>query len=194
MTIKVLDHGGIERCLTAVGEQLAAAGETASIVIVGGAALNMIGVVSRTTRDVDVIARGESATTLIPPEPFPPALQSAVERVARDYQLSPNWMNGHVGAQWGTGLPAGFAERVEWRQLGALRVGLAGRLDLISLKLYAAADDVGPSSRHYQDLLALDPTPEELEFAAEWGRGQDASQGFRQSLEGALAHVRRKSR
>ncbi|MGH9258861.1 MAG: DUF6036 family nucleotidyltransferase, partial [Acidimicrobiales bacterium] len=43
--------------LQATGELLARRGERAAIVIVGGTALNLLGVVARVTRDVDVIAK-----------------------------------------------------------------------------------------------------------------------------------------
>ena len=52
-----------EQALTAVGEILAAEGKSAAIVIVGGAALNLLGVVDRATRDVDVMALAEPSDT-----------------------------------------------------------------------------------------------------------------------------------
>ena len=103
-------------------------------------------------------------------------------------------MNIDVAAQWSTGLPDGFENRVEWRRYGGLEVGLAGRRDLVFLKLYAAADDVGPTSIHYQDLISLSPTLEELEAAAAWTRGQDPSPGFAASLEGVVEYAKRQLR
>jgi hypothetical protein len=46
----------IEAALKHVGELLDAEGEAFAIVILGGAALNLLGVVARTTTDVDVLA------------------------------------------------------------------------------------------------------------------------------------------
>lgn len=166
----------IERVLAAVGELLAADGHEERIIVVGGAALFLLGVVKRATEDVDVIAlgrvgaRGVEATA---PEPMPPHLLEAVARVARDLGLPPDWMNTTVASQWQTGLPPGFTEGISWRPYDGLLVGLPGRFPLICLKLYAAADQKGPESRHYQDLLALAPSAGELTLAAEWIRTQD---------------------
>ena len=74
-------------------------------------------------------------------------------------------------------------------------MGVAGRLDLIFLKLYAAADDIGPASRHFTDLLALGPTPDELAAARTWITDtQDPSLAMAQALEAVTAHVRTTSR
>jgi hypothetical protein len=53
----------IEGALGAVGELLAAERAEIGIIVVGGTALNLLGIVERTTRDVDVlaIARGTPA-------------------------------------------------------------------------------------------------------------------------------------
>ena len=51
------------------------------------------------------------------------------------------------------------------------------------MKLYAAADSQGPSSVHYQDLLALEPTHDELDAAAVWVRAQDVSPEFSSILD-----------
>jgi hypothetical protein len=148
----------LDKALRAVGELLARRGQSAAIVVVGGTALNLLRVVERATRDVDVIA---TAT----PEPLPTPLTDAIRTVARDLGLPSDWLNTTVAGQWQTGLPPGFTSRIVWRVDGGLWIGLAGRLDLIYLKLYAAADDVGPASRHFTDLLALRPTTNELTAA-----------------------------
>ncbi|PSQ84726.1 MAG: hypothetical protein BRD30_11425 [Bacteroidetes bacterium QH_2_63_10] len=84
--------------LSAVGELLEEQGERASIVVVGGASLNLLGLIERTTDDVDVIARAsdagaEEAPALILPDPLPDPLQNAVKRVARDFGLEEEWLN-----------------------------------------------------------------------------------------------------
>jgi hypothetical protein len=184
----------IERALSAVGELLTADGVELGIVVVGGAALNLLGIVQRTTSDVDVLAvlRGgtrPSAEGLHPPDPLPAPLQRAVVRVARDFQLPVDWMNTTVGLQWQTGLPPGLADRLHWRQYGGLHVGLADRIDLIYLKLYASADSGGPTSVHVQDLLALRPTAQELEDAAVWIRAQDPTPAFAGILAEVMTYV-----
>lgn len=108
--------------LEAVGEILEADGNPQGIVIVGGADLNLRGWVSRTTRDVDVIARTERAEegfALFPPDPFPAPLEEAIARVARDFGLPATWMNAEIGAQWLQGIPVWLSDDLEWRQYGA---------------------------------------------------------------------------
>lgn len=185
----------IERALSAAGELLAAEGKEAGIAVVGGTALNLLGIVERTTDDVDVIAillprAGSRDVTLAPPEPLPEPLRRVIARVARDFQLPEDWMNAVVGLQWETGLPPGLERRLHWRQYGGLRVGLVDRYDLIFLKLYAAADSGGPSSVHFQDLLALRPTEAELQAAAAWVREQDPTPEFSTIVEQVITHAR----
>ncbi len=189
----------IERALAAVGELLSAEGAEIGIVVVGGTALNLLGIVERATRDVDVLAVLQGKPTagraaLAPPDPLPEPLQRAVATVARDFGFPGDWMNSVVGLQWQTGLPPGLERRLHWRQYGGLRVGLADRYDLIFLKLYAAADSGGPTSVHFQDLLALRPVEAELNTAAAWVRGQDPTPAFSAILEQVIAHVRKAAR
>jgi hypothetical protein len=185
----------IEQALTAVGQLLAAEGVEVGVVVVGGTALNLLGVVERTTDDVDVLALLQSGSdpgreVLIPPDPLPESLRHAIARVARDYQLPADWMNTMVGLQWETGLPPGLDGRLHWRRYGGLRVGLADREDLIFLKLYAAADSGGPTSVHVQDLLALCPSRGELKAAAAWVQEQDPTPAFATVLAEVMNYVR----
>ena len=181
--------------LRAVGEILASQGEHAAVVVVGGTALIMQGFVARATRDVDVIAISRDPPerkrkAIEAPEPLPDSLVRAIARVARDFNLPDDWMNTTVGLQWKTGLPQGFEERIHWEQYDGLWLGLADRYDLIFLKLYAAADSEGPASVHYQDLMALQPTNEELADAARWVRSQDPSTPFARILDQVLEHAK----
>ena len=181
--------------LKSLGEILASQGEHAGVVVVGGTALIIQGFVARVTRDVDVIAKSQDPPeqerkVIEPPEPLPELLLRAISRVARDYNLPDDWMNTTAGLQWKTGLPAGFEERIHWKQYDGLWLGLADRYDLIFLKLYAAADSEGPSSVHYQDRMALQPTNEELDAAARWVRSQDPSTPFARILDQVLKHAK----
>lgn len=178
---------------SAVGDLLEAQGARVGIVVVGGASLNLLGIVERTTGDVDVIAtvhspEGESEAVLAPPDPMPEPLADAIRTVARDFDLPSDWMNTEIGAQWELSPPPHLEEDLTWREFGGLRVGLAGRRTLIALKLFAAVDQ-GPESVHYQDLVALEPTEEELEEAAEWVRTQDVSPVFADMIDQVIRHV-----
>lgn len=191
------DTGGIDTALSAVGDLLGAEGVPIDIVVVGGATLNLLGIVHRTTRDVDVIARAyrdnEGALHLANAEPFPEVLERAIQTVARDLGLDRDWMNAAVGKQWSQGLPPGIEDDLQWRPYGALHVGLVGRRTLIALKLFAAVDQ-GPRSVHMQDLMTLAPSDGELAHAAEWVVTQDGSSLFPRMVEQAVEHVRQHRR
>ncbi|MEX2181374.1 MAG: hypothetical protein WD771_04985 [Gemmatimonadaceae bacterium] len=177
-----------------VGELLAAEGEEFSIVILGGAALNLLGLVSRTTDDVDIVAfaggGADRARLSEPPTPMPEPLVRAARTVARDLGLGEDWLNTGPALQWRTGLPPGLGTRVQWQQHAALWVGIVARYDLLFFKLFAAADSAGPASVHYKDLLAMAPTASELAAAGTWVRTQDASAQFGTTLDHVLASVR----
>jgi hypothetical protein len=176
--------------LHAVGDRLALDGTSASIVVLGGAAMNLHGYVERPTRDVDVLARADDdGSRLRHPEPLPDALRQAIAEVALDFNQPANWMNTAVAHQWKTGLPPGLEDRLTWHGYGALRVGLVGRKDLIAFKLYASADQVGPGSVHVSDLVALKPSSEELRTAAAWVHTQDTSTDFHAIVDKVIDYV-----
>ena len=187
------DHLPIERALTALGELLAADGDEVHLVAVGGAALRLLGLIDRTTSDVDVIARlPDASASVSPPDPLPPAVVQAAAAVARDLGLPADWLNTEIAAQWRTGLPPGLGDDLTWHRFGGppggLHLGLVGRRTLIALKLFAAADR-GPRSVHFQDLRALRPTRHELEAAAEWVRTQDANPAFADLVDQVVDHA-----
>jgi hypothetical protein len=187
----------IERALKAVGELLEAEGERIGIVVLGGAALNLLGVVRRATHDVDLVAfgtppHGTEPASLRRADELPKALAEAASRVARDLGLAPDWLNAAPASQWDTRFPPGMGDRIEWRKYGGLDLGIVHIKDLTFFKLCAAADDVGPDSVHLQDLIALHPSPKELDDAAVWVRSQDPSPAFAQSLDGVLTYVRQR--
>jgi len=79
-------------------------------------------------------------------------------------------------------------DRVESRRFGkTLTVHFLSRYDQICFKLYAAADDgIG---KHYNDLLLLGATSQELEDAARWSMTHDVSDGYRQIVKELLNHM-----
>lgn len=198
-SIRELDGpNDITRALQAVGELLAAAGESYAIVVLGGAALNLLGIVARTTRDVDIVAFASNPDTPakanleMPPKPLPAALARAIATVAIDFGLDPQWLNTGPDLQMKAGLPPGFQSRLEWRRYAALVVGIASPTDLIAFKLFAAADGA-PEGRHVRDLVALRPTDEQLASAAEWVKTQDANtREFPRIVDEVVTHVRTK--
>lgn len=182
--IPTIDAGRVDELLSALSEQLAARGEAHTIAVVGGSALISLELVSRTTRDVDVVAVIED-DQLVSAEPLPEGLVSAAKRVAEDFGLPLDWLNAGPADLLDYGLPVGFLERGEKRSYGpGLQVVFASRLDQIHFKLYAVVDqDVG---RHLTDLEALKPTEQELLAAAAWSESHDISQGYRDVLDRVL--------
>lgn len=180
-----IDAGNLNVILTALAEQLRFTGSRQEIVVIGGSALAALGLVSRTTRDVDLVAIAENGD-LRPANPLPDALRVARDRVARDFGLDENWLNGGPTDLLKWGLPEGFMSRIVTRHYGgALVVHFAGRLDQIHFKLFAMVDQGG--GRHEADLRALHPEREELVEAARWSMTQDPSRGYRMVLESALS-------
>lgn len=191
----MLSTNDIERALRAVGELLQSRDAPISVVVIGGAALHLLGVVSRTTRDVDIVAvtrePGARDALTRPPDPLPTDLTWAIARVAEDFGLPEHWMNRGPAGQWDVGLPPGFAERIEWRRYGALDVGICARIDLIHFKLEAAADQPDANNRHFRDLVALEPTDDELAQAAEWVRSKNVGPDHHAVLEKVIDHATR---
>jgi hypothetical protein len=161
--------------------------EPVEIVVCGGSALILTGMVPRTTKDVDVVALIR-AGKLLSPDPFPEELRKASVEVAEDLGISLGWLNNGPskgeGGLFQMGFPAGFAERLRSRRYGdRLTVHFIDRVDQIHFKLYAAADRGG---YHIEDLHALNPSPDELEAAARWAMTHDVSEGFAMVLKRLL--------
>lgn len=178
-----------EEAFKRLGQYLEAveAGEL-RLVIVGGAALNLLGLVSRTTTDADVIAVEEGGT-LVAPNDLPPALLEGVAIVAASLRLPEDWLNTGPSLQMRYGLPPGFRERLTWLEFKPLSVGLASRKDLVTLKLFAAADHWPARGVHYSDLVALSPVSDEILSAAEWAKTQDAGPEFPRLIDAVVASV-----
>ncbi|TAE73811.1 MAG: hypothetical protein EAZ84_12220, partial [Verrucomicrobia bacterium] len=64
-----------------------------SFVLIGGSALLALGLISRTTRDADIMAGVDLRKGLVDPRPMSDALRTAALRVAREYDLQENWLN-----------------------------------------------------------------------------------------------------
>jgi hypothetical protein len=174
----------LDTILGALEEQLRTLGKQQEIVVIGGSALTALGLVRRATRDVDLVAIAESGE-LRPANPLPEALREARDRVARDFDLDANWLNGGPTDLLKWGLPEGFMNRIVTRQYGdALTVHFASRFDQIHFKLFAMVDQAG--GRHETDLRAMQPSKPELIAAARWSMTQDPSPGYRMVLKEAL--------
>jgi hypothetical protein len=184
-----MDRTGLERALAALGDVLAYRGETYEIVLVGGGDLVLRGIVSRPTKDADVVGQRLRNGRVVPLHRLPDALARAVSAVADAYDLAPDWLNVGPESLLDLGLPAGFEDRLTARPYGGLTVWLAGPYDLVCFKLYAAADHWPSRDRHLEDLRALRPTEADLLSSARWSMTHDPSSAFRSQLFAVLAHL-----
>jgi len=180
--------GNIDKIFTALDRQIGVrGGEPINLVVCGGTALSALGLVNRTTKDVDVLAmieENEKGIEIRALEKFPVGLEESARVIARDFILPDNWLNLGPAAQVASGLPDGLTGRLVKKNYGKhLNIYYIGRLDQIFFKLYAAADR---NDYHVQDLAALNPTGEEIKAAVEWVLTQDVSEGFRMILKDFL--------
>lgn len=150
----------------------------AHLVVVGGSALLVAGIVSRTTQDVDVIAeRGIPEGEIVPIRQLSPDLRNAAGRVAEEMGLPKNWLNATTALfsipleSYPSDLWRGMAQR----QFGTrLEVSFLGRGGLIYLKFYAAIDAERKRRKDdREDLVRLAPTREEADRAIQWLRKEE---------------------
>lgn len=178
----LLDRIGVDAVLSALAEQLDSAGdEPVELVVCGGSALQALELIDRATRDVDILAiacravgRGIDLTSA---EPLPAGVVRSAAVVARDLALPKDWLNPGPADLLTHGLPDGLVGRLESRRYGPrLVVHFISRFDQICLKTYAVVNVGG--GRHLSDLIALDPSSDEMLSAARWCLTQDASEVF----------------
>ncbi len=184
----------IETVLMALSEQLDAVGAgQVEMVVCGGAALNVVGYVQRTTKDMDVVAFVErdknGAALLTKVSPLNPAIMAAAKRVQRDFNLPENWLNTGPASVLDFGLPEGLMKRVETRIYGkSLIIHFLGSYDQIHFKLFAAVDRGRPDV-HLDDLMVLRPTAQEPEDAAHWTMTHDPSDTYKNVLKEFLSKI-----
>jgi len=181
-----IDADAVDTLLSALSQQLLARDERYSIIVIGGSGLLVLGVIARTTRDIDVVALVRDGS-IVSPNPLPEGLLAATRLVAADFGLSEDWLNTGLALLLDLGPPAGFLERATQRAYGqALEVLIASREDQIHFNLYADVDQ--GAGKHLADLQALAPSEADLVRAARWTRTHDPSEGFRDVLLRVLSH------
>ena len=151
-TIEAFDHWLTDRSLTL------------EAVVIGGAALALLGVIDRQTRDFDILQPQLTEAQLSAAQGFAEHLK------AQGTELAEDWLNNgpiEVTAL----LPEGWRERLQPLFNGnALRLTTLGRADLLKTKLFALCD----RGTDLTDCLALAPTPQELKEVVPWLVLQDA--------------------
>jgi hypothetical protein len=134
-------------------------------VAIGGAALNLLGVVARPTKDCDILSPE------IPAEIAEASRSFAVELRKEGGALQDDWLNnGPVSLA--DHLLRGWADRLQPLFTGkAIHLHSLYRRDLLCAKLFALCDrgiDLG-------DCVALAPTSDELVAVLSWLEQQDAN-------------------
>jgi hypothetical protein len=172
--------------LAALGAKMETHGaKPVSLLICGGAALNISGLLTRATADVDVLGRAGLTDEL---SEMPDWLFVFTEEVAAELGLESGWLNDAALSLSQMGLPQGILSRAARRTFAnSLEIAIASRLDLIALKCFAALD-AKVSKKHLGDLVDLNPTPEEMNFATDWLLDRPTSPEFR-TIVCRLCHV-----
>lgn len=189
----MLNKNRLNEALTLLNNRLELTdSEPVSLVVCGGSALIFIDMIDRTTKDVDVLGimvdKNGPGQVLAAPDPLPETLKKAASQVAKDLGLEENWLNTGPKDLLQYGLPEGCMERLREKKYGRLlTVHFVGRIDQIHFKLYASVDS-GPG-RHVDDLIALQPTEEEMEKSARWAMTHDPSENFRTVLKDMLRKI-----
>lgn len=178
---------GLKGALEVLGQLLADRGLHYEIVAIGGGGLLLLGLIDRTTRDLDLVALIKGRE-LFSASPLPPPLTQAAEEVGKALDLGKDWLNVGPASLLEMGLPQGFIERLHIRKYKGLTLYLADRFDQICFKLYASVDQ-GPQSKHFADLQALFPTLDELRQAKNWCITQDVSTHFEKDINQVIESV-----
>ena len=142
--------------------------------IIGGAALQLLGVITRTTKDCDVLE---------------PKLSNEILGAAGDFAAS----NGLAGGWLNNGpatlideLPAGWKERRKEIFKGkALFLLTLGREDTLRAKLYAYLD----RGIDLDDLKELKPTKEEIEKLSPWLKDRDGNPGWPDYVDKSMTEL-----
>jgi len=149
-------------------------------VVIGGTALNLLGVVSRTTRDCDVLHPE------IPADIVRAARDFAAQRRSSGDTLQDDWLNNGP-ASLSKVLPLGWQERlIAVYEGSAMVLRSLGRLDLLRSKLFGLCDraaDLG-------DCVAMAPTADELREIEPWLKHQDGNPDWPEHVLEVLGDLR----
>lgn len=159
-----------------LNDELRRIGETRTLIVCGGAALIVSGIIERQTRDMDVLA---------------PEIDGVLSRIAdsleSEFGLGPNWLNNGP-ASLIKDLSPGWRERTDELYVGSnLQVRALGRIDLLATKLYAFCD----REDDFSDVLQLKPTRNELEQLKPWVLRRDASNLWPERVNSCFERIRK---
>ncbi len=140
-------------------------------VIIGGAALIAMGVITRATKDIDCLF---------------PEIPDDIKQASRDFarenpalELIDAWLNNGP-IRLVNDLPDGWRDRLASVYTGqALVLQTLGRTDLLGTKLFALCDRL----EDWSDCIALAPTAEELNICLPWVTARDGNAFWPEHVE-----------
>jgi Nucleotidyltransferase of unknown function (DUF6036) len=148
-------------------------------VVIGGAALNLLGVISRATKDCDILD-----------PPLPSLILDAARGFAAEIRrgggaLQDDWLNNGP-ASLASVLPHGWRDRLQPAFAGsAIVLRCLGRDDLLRSKLFALCD----RGIDLADCIALLPTAAELCGISPWLEQQDGNPDWPAHVQATLADL-----
>lgn len=146
-------------------------------IVVGGTALSLLGVITRTTRDVDLLT-----------SPIPPIILRHAKDFARIHGLADNWLND-APQTLKKDLPKGWEAKTQIIYEGsALKLRTLERQHLIISKLYAACDR---DADDLQDLLAMKPSFKEIDDAGEWIENLDGNLSWPNHVKAVVERLKK---
>ena len=185
---------GIEEALRRLNAKMVYAElEPVELVSCGGASLNLMGLISRSTGDVDILCAVQvekGKARLLTTTTLPPRLTELVAEVGHELGIKEEWLNFGPAPLLDFGLPRGLETRLKRKSYGrCLALHVISRLDQIHLKLYAAMDPNTRIETHLGDLIDLEPTEAEARAAVDWLLSRKTSAPFRRKLKQVLDRI-----
>jgi hypothetical protein len=175
----------IERALSTLSRRMALSGaDSLEVLCCGASALCILGLLSRSTMDVDVLGIISHEKEVLPCEHFSPEMDAAIAASGRELGLPDNWFNGSASVLLQHPLPTGALERskIHRKEFGPyLVVRFLDRMDQVALKLFASMDP-RDGQRHLKDLEEISPTRFEIRHAVGWMSSWKSNQAFRDRL------------
>ena len=162
------------------------------LVVCGGAALIAARLVTRSTRDVDILALAHvegTEVTLLPRGQLPEELKRLAGEIAIELGIDADWLNFGPSPLFDIGLPPGLTTRLKKTTYGAcLKVHFISRIDQVHFKIFAAMDPK-EGTRHLSDLLDIEPSVDEVNAAVSWLLGRKVSAQFKTTLKQVLERI-----
>lgn len=156
---------------------LAERGLNFEAIVIGGAALSILGTISRETQDCDILA------PKIPANIQEAAKAFSREITARGEDLKEDWLNNGPETLLDV-LPKEWRNRTQPLYAGkALHLETLGRPDLLRSKFFAYCD----RQQDLPDCIALKPTKAEMLETLDWLRFQDGHPGWPEHVNKQMA-------